>query len=544
MSKIKRFEIKNYIGLKEQAADVGKINYITGHKGAGKTSIIEALEKAFTNKNRRTEVVRHGEDEATIFVQLDDGLEISRKIRTGKADYLRVTKPGESVPSTEAFLRKLIRGDIFRPIEFIKKTPEEQAKIILDMLEISWSNEDILNWFGEIPSNINYNLHILQILKQIENKYYDEREAINREIKVLEIQVRSIKDELPPNYDGEYWRDKKVSEYYAKVAQAEENNKKIERAQAIIKGLEDRIQRLKEAAEVDKVAKANQYERTRAESREYITFLNHEIKKKQEKIDKVDERISETLKMLDFELEQKIAELKAEYAERKREVENTIKAEAEIYKKEISNHKSSIAAKEQELLNVDELEKQALKAIDERTAEQIKTLDAEAGNAKKALETLQIIDVEPLKKEAEEVANMQSYLREYDRMKAIIEEKLSPRQRLSAELTAKIEKARSLPMDLLKTAKVPVEGMSVDSDGKIRINGTLIDGLSEGEQLELAFKMAKAQAGDLKVICIDGISKINPRERAKIEEEMKNDDYQYFVTDTRDGDLKIETEVI
>ncbi|MDR5601788.1 hypothetical protein [Paenibacillus larvae] len=67
----------------------------------------------------------------------------------------------------EAFLRKLINGDIFRPIEFVQKNAKEQTEIILNMLQIDWTVDDIKAWFGEVPE-ADYQLHILQILKQIE----------------------------------------------------------------------------------------------------------------------------------------------------------------------------------------------------------------------------------------------------------------------------------------------------------------------------------------------------------------------------------------
>jgi exonuclease SbcC len=164
--KIKRLEIKNWIGLSELSIDLGKINFISGKKGSGKTSLIEAIQKVFTNKNQRSEVVRHGNDEATIYLQTDDGMEIDRRIRTDKGDYLKIKKPGEAVPQTETYLRKLINGEIFRPLEFIQKSPDEQAKIILNMLEIPWTMEDIKTWFGEIPS-INFEAHILKFSSKL-----------------------------------------------------------------------------------------------------------------------------------------------------------------------------------------------------------------------------------------------------------------------------------------------------------------------------------------------------------------------------------------
>lgn len=123
----------------------------------------------------------------------------------------------------------------------------------------------------------------------------------------------------------------------------------------------------------------------------------------------------------------------------------------------------------------------------------------------------EVKDIEPLQAKADEVAEMQSYLREWDRMVDIRDNKLAAKERYSNDLTARIDKARELPGELLKTAKMPIEGISVDAEGFIRINNTLIDGLSDGEKLELAMRIAKAQAGELKVICLDKFESLNPK---------------------------------
>lgn len=538
--RIKRIEVKNFIGLSELAFSPGKINILTGHKGSGKTSLIEAMEAAFTNKKRRAEVVRHNENEATIFIQTDSNLEIDRRIRTDRADYLKIRKPGETVPQSENFLRKLINGDIFRPLEFVKKSAEEQAKIILNMLEIPWTMDDIKTWFSEVPE-ANYQAHILQILKQIEDAYYKHRETVNREIKVLEAQVTGIKNELPKNYDGEAWRAKKVQDYYNKVAQAEEANKKIANARTLIDGLESQIATIKAEAETEKQEKKNVYDRKRGEVREFKQFLSQKIEKANDLINGSTEKIKESDRALDLELAAEIERLKTSYSEKKQIARKLIEDEVAMQREYVAKANESMAAKDQELVNIDQLEEQALAGIEEKVKGRIDTENAKAGSAKTILKTAKEIDVEPLRKEADEVANMQSYLREYDRMTDMVKTKLAPRQELSKTLTSRIEKARELPMELLKIASVPIPAINVDAEGRIRIGETLLSDLSEGEQLEIAFRMAKAQCGDLKVICLDGINKINPADRSWIEAEMQTDDYQYFVISTEDGELNIET---
>jgi DNA repair exonuclease SbcCD ATPase subunit len=548
---IKSLTIKNFLGIIEKTFEPGKINIISGKKGAGKTTIIEGIEYALSGKLDskeargdlpKTELVRHGEKEAVLYVELSDGLAVDRRIRAESSDYLKVSKPGQAVPQTESFLRSFIRGDIFRPGEFLKKKPEEQAAIILDMLEINWTMDDIRNWFSEVPSGINFDMHILKILKQIEKKYYDDRTAINHDIEVLEVQARGYKNQMPANYDGEEWRGKSVQEYYSKVTEAEAINKRIDTAKIAIEGLENRIATIRANAETDKQTRKNAFDRQRSEGREFIQFLNQKVEAAQKTIDDSENKVIESDKALDNELAAAIERLKGEYAQIKADARDNIRHEAAGAQLSITGFKNSIAGKEQELLNIDELEKQALQAIDEKTAEQVKTADAEAGNSKKILEETQPVDVEPLRKTAEEVTTMREYLRDFDLMKDILINKLAPKNEQSKALTAKIEKARALPLELLKVSKCPIDGVTVDGDGMLRINGTLINGLSDGEKKDLTMKIAKAraEASDLKIICFDGFQDLNPEEQAKYIEEAKRDGYMWFFLNTVDGELKIE----
>src|SRR5665648_995783 len=300
--RVSRIEIKNFIGIKELKLDLGKINIITGRKGEGKTSISQSIQKGFTNQNERVEVIRHGEEEATIFIQTDTCLEIDRKIRTNKTDYLKVRKPSEAVPSSEKYLKQFINGDIFSPLEFVGRSATEQAKIILNMLEIPWTLGDISNWFGEIPDGINYEAHVLQVLGQIVAYYFAQRESINREIVVLKAQVAGYRNELPPNYDGNEWREKKVAEYYKAVHDGEQVNKAIDTAKNLIEGLEGRIATVKAEAETEKQVKRNEIDQKRNEIKEYKLFLGQKIEKSKAVIDGIGDRIIASQRDIDKEL--------------------------------------------------------------------------------------------------------------------------------------------------------------------------------------------------------------------------------------------------
>lgn len=540
MSKIKKIEVKSYVGLQEFGLDAGKVNIFRGPKGSGKSSVIEALETAFTNSKRRTEVIRHGEDEATLYVELDNGLEINRKIRNGKADYLKIRKGDEGVPSTERFLRKLINGDIFRPIDWVNLSSKEQTKSILNMLQIEWSQEDIQKWFGEIPSNIEYNQHILMVLKAIETKYFKDREEVNRIIKELKTQIQVIKKELPADYDGEEWRNKKVQEYYNKVSEAQKINQYIDQARALQEGFETKVQAIKANSENDKSRIEMKYKDQRQDIKDIIDLSNSKIEKAQQFIRDTEVKVNLAKEKLDTELNTEIQKLKEKYSKLKLQKEQEIISESDEQKDLIHIQENKISAKQQELMGLDELEDHEKSSIDEKGLSEIEKEKIRVGKAGEYLEEHEPVDIEPLQQEADKVAEMQSYLRQWDMLIDIRDNKLSDKERYASILTTRIEKARTLPQELLKTAQMPIEGISVDEKGLIRIKGTLIDGLSDGEKLELAFKIAKAQAGDLKVICLDRFESLRSDQKAILESAM-NDEYQYFITEHTDGsEMEIE----
>lgn len=537
--KISRLSIKNFLGINETELDLKKINYVKGPKGSGKTSILEAIEKVFTNKNRRTELVKHGEVESCLYVKTDDGLEIDRKLRTDKADYLKVRKNEAVAPSTESFLRSMIQGQIFRPLDWINLSIQEQTKSILAMLEIGWTMEQIQGWFSEIPSGIDYEMHILQILKSIETKYFKEREAINREIKELEIQVKGMMDELPAGYDGDQWRDKRLQDYYEKVTEAQKINHWIDEAKTLKENYESKVASIKTSAEGEKSKVKLKYNELRQDIKDIIELSKGRIDKAKEFISNANERTEIELSKLDNELEAEYQALLQKYAEKKDSKRKEILSQLDEQKDLISINESKIAAKEQELLGLNELEDHEYSGIDEKGINACEAERIRLGKAAEYLENNTPVDITPLQAQAEEVERMQSYIREYDRMCDIRDGRLASKKEYSATLTKKIEKARELPGELLKVAKMPIQGISVDSNGLIRINGTLITDLSDGEKLDLSLTIAKAQCGELKLICLDRFESLNPSARKSLINQMVQDDYQYIMTSTESDDFEI-----
>jgi exonuclease SbcC len=532
--KIKKLKISNYIGIEELDWDPGMINIIEGPKGTGKTSITEAIETALSNNKRRTEVISHGKDEALLFVETDEGLEVDRRLRTDKSDYLRLN--GDMVAkSTESELRKFFRGDIFRPLDFIDLSIDEQTEIILSMIKMDYSEEEINDWFGEdVLKDINTSKHLLQILKDIEGKYYNERTEINREIRSLESQVKGIESELPPNYDGEKWKNEKVQEYYNKVSKARELNRKIEKAQTLKANFEDRVSAI-EAEGKSKLGEVREkYQQQKEEIKELIELKENKIENKQKEIkqveaqllndnDQVDDWLQKEIQILKTKAEQEKQENEEEAANRKYEIEKTIQ-----YQKE------KISAKKSELNGLDKQKELELKSIDKEVVRDVKAEREKLSEAEKLLKEKEMVEIEPLQEEADKVAEMKEYLSEWNRMVQIREGQLTQKKEYSDHLTELIEIARDKPSELIQKHEMPLEGISVDEEGLIRIDKTLLDGLSNGEKLEVAFQIALQRMGRLEIMCLDGFEKLNESEQEKILKMCRENEIQAFVTITKD----------
>ena len=99
----------------------------------------------------------------------------------------------------------------------------------------------------------------------------------------------------------------------------------------------------------------------------------------------------------------------------------------------------------------------------------------------------------------------------------------------SDELTRKIELARELPGEILKTATIPIAGLTVE-DGIPLINGLPISNLSDGELLELCVDVSVSKPGQLEIILIDGAERLDDKSRAALYAKCKAKGLQLIAT--------------
>ena len=130
---------------------------------------------------------------------------------------------------------------------------------------------------------------------------------------------------------------------------------------------------------------------------------------------------------------------------------------------------------------------------------------------------------------------MKSHINEYNRMCIILDE-MSQLRRDSDELTRKIEKARTLPGEILESCELPIDGISI-VDGEPLINGLPVSNLSDGEKLNLCIDVATQKSGSLNLLLIDGIEKLSGVNRAALYEKLKSKGVQFVSSRTTDENV-------
>jgi len=500
--KISRLEIKNCLGIKELEVRAGKVNLIKGGNEKGKTSLLEVIEKGLRNTERRAKFVRDGEEEATLYIELDDGLVVDRKIKADGKSTIKLTRNGEKLSKPETLLKSIAGEFNFNPIDFMNKKDKEQTEILLSLIPMRVTEEDLQAWFGEVPP-VNLNQHAIDVLTYLAEKYfYDKRALANGEVKECNAEIQALFEQLPDNYDGDQWREVNIGALWAKVQEAEKVNNYRRQARETINNANDKIQAIE-----------NKYKLLAKEKEDLCTYRQQ---KARESIESEKQAIRDAIQ--------------AEHGK------------IEEYKRLIAQCERNIELKQQELKAIDgkvELKTEALaneldvelKNLEEKREIEVATVRQRVERARKYLADNPEVEVQELREKAEEAERMKGYISLYDNMKKL-QKDLKLKQDVARHLDECVNLARQKPAELLKQIELPIDGLDINKDMQITIDGMPISNLSTSRQIKLALDIARATAGPLKMICIDRFESLDAINQEYFFKEIQNDDFQYFITTT------------
>lgn len=449
----------------------GRSIEVTGSNGVGKTSIIDSIKYALTNDSSRDYVIKNGESEGEIFIETDTGLTIDRKKRVNQADYKNIRQDGKPVQSPEAFVRELFTPLQIDPVKFTQMSRQEQNRIILDLIEFNWDLNWIKEKFGEIPQGVDYQQNILQVLNDIQSE------------------------------KGVYFQTR------------QDINREIRNKTAFISDI---------AKDIPQGFQAEKWEA-------------YDLSEAYTKITKAQEYNSriERAKLFKDSYDNKVRGYQAEMEIAVSNLKSAIAAEREQLTSEIERKKAEIKAAEDKLNSLSDKIADKTKIFESEYREKVAKLDSDIKVADEYTGK-QLVDISAMQAEVKTAEEMKKHLNEYKRMKSMQDE-LETLEEHSKALTSKIELARELPGEILKTATIPVKGLTV-KDGIPLINGLPVSNLSEGEQLQLCVDVALSKPNSLQIILIDGAEKLSEKNRLALYEKCKEKGLQFIATRTTDND--------
>lgn len=449
----------------------GRSIEVTGSNGVGKTSIIDSIKYALTNDSSRDYVIKNGESEGEIFIETDTGLTIDRKKRVNQADYKNIRQDGKPVQSPEAFVRELFTPLQIDPVKFTQMSRQEQNRIILDLIEFDWDLNWIKEKFGEIPQGVDYQQNILQVLNDIQSE------------------------------KGVYFQTR------------QDINREIRNKTAFISDI---------AKDIPQGFQAEKWEA-------------YDLSEAYTKITKAQEYNSriERAKLFKDSYDNKVRGYQAEMEIAVSNLKSAITAEREQLTSEIERKKAEIKAAEDKLNSLSDKIADKTKIFESEYREKVAKLDSDIKVADEYTGK-QLVNISAMQVEVKTAEEMKKHLNEYKRMKSMQDE-LETLEKHSKALTSKIELARELPGEILKTATIPVKGLTV-KDGIPLINGLPVSNLSEGEQLQLCVDVALSKPNSLQIILIDGAEKLSEKNRLALYEKCKEKGLQFIATRTTDSD--------
>jgi DNA repair exonuclease SbcCD ATPase subunit len=204
MSKIsiKKVKISQVMGLEELEFEPGKITFIRGKNGLGKTSVVRGMLSAIYGGNP-IEIIRNGEDAAEIGIEFSNGLNIEKTVkRTGKGELSISDENGHAVPKPQTYLSNMMDLYSFNPISILTASKKERLSILLEAIPMKATKDDFRLAFNswvdseKFPAAVLDN-HALFAIEYFQKMVYEKRTETNSEMKKTKNTNDKLKSTMP-----------------------------------------------------------------------------------------------------------------------------------------------------------------------------------------------------------------------------------------------------------------------------------------------------------------------------------------------------------
>ena len=198
--RLQSVEIRNVKGIQHLKLAAGAVTVIAGENGAGKSSVIDAIDCVFSG-GHDPNLIRHGAEKAEVVLTLDDGVTIRKRI-TPKDSTLEVrTEDGGIVKAPANYVKRLADSFAFDPIGLLEAKPKERAAWLLKHGGITFSADEVNAAVGVpvVRQSID-----LERLEAIRAGKYSERTDVNRRLRDLQGAISEQRAMLPPAMETDW----------------------------------------------------------------------------------------------------------------------------------------------------------------------------------------------------------------------------------------------------------------------------------------------------------------------------------------------------
>lgn len=425
--RLSRVTIDNILGIEHLELVPGSISVIEGANGTGKTSVLEAI-KAGLGGGRDATLLRKGAKEGQVVLVLDDGTEITKRVKADGASTATVKHPTfGAIAKPQSYLDKLADALSVNPIAFLAAPPAKRAAWLLEVLPSKVTDEDLTK--AGVTALPPASADGLQRIEAARKAAYDERTGVNRTAKEKKATIAQLEAALPPDSGTDPRQE---------AAAAEQEAAKLALSlTSLVDGV--RSDEAKETAAVTVETDA-------------------------------------AIRKLEAERTQKLAAIRVRATSRR------------------DNGAAEIQPK-----------------IDEATAR------AAAARTR-----------------AERFASDQRsriFIDEHREAVKALEEN-------AVELTITLEKLDALKAAAL--ANLPIKGVEV-RDGEVYVEDIPFDRVNRARQIRVALNVARLRAGQLGLVCVDGLESLDAETFAQFEKAAEKSGLQFVVNRVAEGPLTVRT---
>jgi exonuclease SbcC len=283
--KITGITVLKFLGMSSfKMSKPGHLNVFKGGNGVGKSSIVKALREAFKSSGKDPYLIQAGADKATIAIQLNDYIEVQRKI-TPTDNRLTVVEGDRPVDRPVEYLKALLgSGNLeFNPMEFFLADARERREMILKSTEFTLDPAQLVDVIRNMEGDhflididrFDFSQHGLQLLADIKKDLYDRRAEKARDVLRIKKSIEQDEKDIPDTFD------KKRFEGFD-----------INSALKELSGLKDKLaERNAKAAKVDSLRdRLNQIKNEIAEKKERIEDIKKQIARLETEITQLSEK--------------------------------------------------------------------------------------------------------------------------------------------------------------------------------------------------------------------------------------------------------------